>query len=628
MKALIHVAGDTALKGSMAPYSVGTRVMCSSSTFPPIASSISDDAGDVSTLILLPHSLVTYAEGVEGVGLLPEGDDLEELEGWLERASAHIGDLFSSRLKDSTFWLDEDSNPLNGVKMETRLVQVRGTFSFLGSLEGGTKRVVSRRRMTFHGDISHAFVEVFRFLDSGGFDSVHMDLSQGWNHLTVAAYLGAASYALTSGLDLELHASEPYIHGIGTRCSERMKSRKTEGEKEPKGRELPKVREEARLPEVELALQRPSELVLVQGLIQDISSITSSSRPIIPLRRLTGLDDLMRAEFSRYERELGDGWRVLLKTLARLRKVSCAYGSVILPYLHMAILRLIEVEGSLREVVQRLEGKLNNDDYVMRFRIAVGREGTIEVRYSLLPPLSFPLGRTMLRSIREIGLILPNLDGQKPGEMPLSMVDSLMESYERADLHPNRALLINEFDLLRDDSLVSVRDALRNASKGIIHLLKEYLNGLRKASVPPEEIRRREVYSFYCVPGCCRNLKECHSGSWEELRPVLEEVLRGKGGSMARNLRMALDIMRGDRKDPSSLLRNLMAHAGVQHFSVRNLLEESGEVLILYYVELFDAIERLASEDRGIESLERDIGEVVRTACDSFSGSTRAAPVR
>jgi len=618
MKALIHVAGGTVLEGKVAPYRTERGLICSSSTLVPVAHSIGEKLEEIKTLVLLPQSLIVYAESLEDVGQLPEGDDPNELEEWLQRASLRLGDLFKERLRTGTSWLEGGGgeNPIEGMEIEGRVVQVKGTFSFLGSpAEGsgrGSKRI--RRKIRFDGNISHVFVEVYRFLDSGNFDSIHMDLSQGWNHLTVAAYLGAASYALTSGIELELHATEPFIPDVMAECPNLNLSQK-----------LPPVERGIEPSNEGFGLQRPSELVLVQEMMADISSITSSSRPMISLERLKALHGLIRREFEGYGCDLREGWKVLVRSMARLRRASCAYGSVILPYLHMAILELREISRDLECVTENLRRRLESNEYVLNFNLQPGE--VIKVIYNLLPPLSFPLGRAMLKAIRELNRILPECSNL--GEMPLSMVDSLCESYGKAGLHTNRALLINEFDLLKEDEIRKVNDVIRSGSEGpeggIVRHLKRYLDEMSGNAPPESIIRCRDVFPFYysgLLKRVTPSVSDAHDPNkdWKNIYSQLKEQMEKEDKDVrVKNLKLAFDIMGGSKANPSRLLRNLVAHAGIQHFSVRNLLRKEEEVFVLYYVNLFRAIERLASANAELESIESEIGETVRTLCDGFS---------
>ncbi len=635
MKALIHVAGETVFRRSIAPYRLaGKGVICSSSTLVPIALSlVGDDLEDLRSLIILPQSLVPFAESHGEVGALPTSADESEIERWVIGATEHLGELYVDLLGEVSRWEDGRSLHLSekgGEIFETTVVQVRGTFPFMGSAreeDGGSERrkLVVRSTITFDGSLSHVFAEVFRFLDTVNPESITVDLSQGWNQLTLAAYLGAASYSAVTGKPVDLRVTEPYIRGVVRRCA--LKGR--DGRNEGKGRQYrPPVVDRYVTEGVDLSILHPEELILIWELISDISAIVSSGIPSISIERVLDLNKRLKMEFGRYGGDLKGGRIDLMKALALLRRTSCAYSSVILPYLHMMLKKLDGVIGEVEVLSNRLRSKMLNGDYVKDIDVSVDETGLkINVHYELIPPLSFPLARAVLRASAKMLPILPR--NSDLGEMPISMVDNLLNSYDRAGLYPNASLLINEFDLL-DGKKVGIQDVLKRnrAERGVISKVLNYLNDLRGCrgdqSIDPAEVRRRDLYPFYVVLGSSLggiiDLCGAHRISqWNQLKDLLLNKVKGKGNEYVRNLLNAFNLMECRLRDTSALnmlIRNLRAHAGVQHFSIRNVLEEGGSVKLLYYQELFLRIEESASAGVEVERLEGELGEPIRSICD------------
>ncbi len=128
-------------------------------------------------------------------------------------------------------------------------------------------------------------------------------------------------------------------------------------------------------------------------------------------------------------------------------------------------------------------------------------------------------------------------------------------------------------------------------------------------------------------------LTDLHAESlkWENFRTEVVNLMENsscKADWWVRNFLSVEKLMRdGSTVNPeevASLLRNLAAHVGLQHFSVRNLVpvldrgDVIGDVRIHYYGELFGGLEDLASEKlRGrLVGIPKDLIREIGCLCD------------
>ncbi len=123
--------------------------------------------------------------------------------------------------------------------------------------------------------------------------------------------------------------------------------------------------------------------------------------------------DIVRREFDRYG-DLDKG-RELLRSLIRLRKVSCALDTTMLTYLHYVLRSFSESLSLVREILHYLKERMERDDYVKHLKPNPGTfsedADEIVIEYELEPPLSYPLADSISSFALKIGIdgLMPHL---------------------------------------------------------------------------------------------------------------------------------------------------------------------------------------------------------------------------
>ena len=525
MRAIVHVAGVTALRGSYAYYD---EDLCASATLVPLARRY-----DAVLIPLLPHSLVTELDL-----------DLEDFEGLTEE--------FLSRTE------------LKGLDVRPRVVQVRGSFLYRGGL------------VRFEGSPVHTFTTVYHELKKiGDLREVLVDLSQGWNYLTVAAFLGATAFGEVYGTEVTPLTYEPFNTQATKTCNKRMEQRKP----------IKRLEEEKKTP---LKLIELYELDDLERLIRSIAHFSSVEiRP----------KDLELA-WRIFNREWGD--ETVFKPLANLRRVSCALRTNVIPYLHYSLKELHDSvnDPKFEELLSEYEGKVSSNYYVSFYR-----QGGV-IRYKGVPS-SYALLDATLQAYRQIWEELGEFMGEE--WFPLKLVDRVMSYYRRRRMHINEYFLMNEFryekDFKRASSVMESLEKLIGDNRMIgtaVGYLAPFYYALKAGNFEERPLYKAKAYSYFMVRKPKRSYYD------QQLVNYLKDVLSGNVqlvGRMGEMLEYAFKIMRGEeveRERIVDLIRNLVAHAGIQHFSVRSLypIYREGKVedlKVYYYRELFEALDSIAN---------------------------------
>ncbi|MDK2463926.1 MAG: hypothetical protein QI223_04010, partial [Candidatus Korarchaeota archaeon] len=367
----------------------GKRARSRLATAPLLAELLKDvEPQDVRLVLLAPHSLIPVCDNWRE--LLSAGDLRSLTEGIARGAAEFVleslsrvaedlgeGDVVAERLRR----LLEDSPDGEPGWLRVAVVQVRGSFPLGGPREGPV--------LEFDGDPTHAFVEVYRILKEIHRDrrisGICVDLSHGWNFLSVLAYLGAAAFrdAYLPDLRLEVKSSEPYTA---------LASPSVQGKGSDRGgnrRRLPSGEGEGKYA---LGLIDVEPAADTLRLVRDAAAVRA-----IPHRSLS-----FEAMLSAYEaatEELGllpEAARCLVKSAALLRKVSCGLHLGIIPYLHWSLTLLGDSLPYLRRVVDEVEGLFGGSVY-LEANLAEGR-----VSYRKKPPLTYVLLDVLVRLLEEL----------------------------------------------------------------------------------------------------------------------------------------------------------------------------------------------------------------------------------
>jgi len=523
------------------------------------------------------------------------------------------------------------------------VVQVRGTFTL--PLEDGTGVRLKFER----GGPSHIFAEVYRSLrELGDVERVVFDLSQGWNHLTVMAYIGALAYAEVNWVNLIPLTSMPVLVPSGRPPT------RTRPSPDPYQEGLAGAA--GRAVELPVDFMDVEEAQVIHGLVVTISKLLAHSR-LSPGMIADIWENVVRREFDRYG-NLEKG-KELLKSLIRLRKVSCALDTTMLTYLHHALRSFSESLHSIREMLNYLKERMDRGDYVERLKpnpdaFAEGFD-EIVIEYELEPPLSYPLADSVSSFALKIGIDTLNHHLRRD-HASLRFAQEVRSLYRSLGMHPNEVLIARELAMIdRSGNLRSVNCMVREAPGGTaLGYMRSYIEEMAcemvKKRIRGSVASVRDVYPFAILGRRCPDvvrdayretskfdrsstLVDLHEESlkWEIFRTKAVDLMENsscKDDWWVRNFLSADKLMRGrDAVSPeevSSLLRNLAVHVGLQHFSVRNLvpvLDRGGvieDVEIHYYHELFEGLEDLASGKlRGrLDGMPEDLIREIGCLCD------------
>ena len=636
--AIIHTAGSTVFQRSQAMYSVlvggRTARICASSSLVPLflREGMGKGGDDTDVLVIVPHTLITYLPSEGGdVGSAVRSKTEKLLERFksslLETIEAPEGEGIDIDIEDLKTSLDSS--------LRIRVVQARGNFIMRHDGESLILR--------FNGRFSHAFTQVFHFLTSGNYDRAVIDISQGWNHLTFSSYLGALAYReMARDIEVELMTTEPFTKTVKTcggsgenpgkrddpnpRSSERGSSVEGESKRASQG------------PRYELGLIGLEDVQLAYEALAKIRRLTSSQEAMIGVDEVVEIMNLLAEEFSIYsslkERAWSGEFENLVSSLLRLRRAACALRTTNLTYLHHALIKLKDPVMCLSSLVDKLMGfsqpnEKGLDLFIREFGVEKSGEGTFDINYRFRPPLSLPISQAIVRESNKLLKALTRLD--RPSEMTLTFLDAVHELYNsELGMIPNAILIEHELLMDQDSGMVvNAIEAVRNGKGGTVAKnLNRYYGFLEQIlqsrHIPPHVLRNRDTFPFLArrvfdylkhiwmrIVGTGQPDEEAilekfldPGTSWYSLRCTLanEILATGGGNQYVVNLRRALKLMEGDRiskDDATALERNMMAHLGILHYTIRGMLpmrDQSGklnEVILMYYSEIFEKLEEM-----------------------------------
>ncbi|MCD6349071.1 MAG: hypothetical protein J7L91_05525, partial [Candidatus Korarchaeota archaeon] len=620
----VHVAGLTVLRHQTAYYRLdGGSEICSISTIVPLAIKLQEELSSV--IVVLPHSLILHSRPKVG----------ENPEKWFEESTRYLPEVFHKHLVElavvQSTGVSEDRLDFLGnllrENLRIRVVQAHGSFK---SSDGW--------KITFHGNPAHTFSEVYAALLREKPDKVHVDLSQGWNHYTVAALLGATAYSKVTGAELSMHYTETFVSGLTKQCSveggpyRAGSSGGTQSERSI-GRGLTKVPDPP-----SLGIGTLHTVSRLNEVVERLSEIMNVSGAIIELPKLISLYRTLEEEYSGYSGygELEGGHNMIMEALLRLRRTSCAFSTTVVPYLHRSLEMLAEVERPLNAIRDRLLEMIGKGIFLEASPEV--EDGVLEVFYSLKPPLSLPLVDASSRIIRSFLELRKNLSDQIRGRMSLRLVDRLRDRYEDLGMVPNMVLLYNEMDLVDGEgnirsAVASLRD--QSDGEGVMKRLKRFFRLLERVISRVGDVHGigRDIYPFFearLIKNDERDIEERltkDEGAWESERSQWINLLKkksqsGRESQYEKNLRVALQLMDPSERrsvspnDIRTPKRHLQAHIGFQHFSIKNLVPKGGDVYVLYYDELFEAMEERVLLPSEIGILPDDLRREAGSLCD------------
>ncbi len=632
----------------------------------------------VKFILIVPHSLITYPRDIADY---LQKNDLDEATKKLVVSSIKADLLQESLEEFKTNLNNSNENKLlerleEIVKeVEIRVVQSRGTFPF----PCGDRQFM----VSFNGDPLHVFIEVFHTLldlyeevEADELD-LFIDISHGWNAYTTLAYLGSSAFFNTfvSGNsevrgEMRIYSSEPFSPTTTT------KSLPLEGGKRPRT-----------VGTASLGLLDMSDVVRMQKLSDSLKSINRmiyeamSPEDILDIYfSLKGMSDPMAVEAT--------------KLLYMMRRAACALNTTIAAYLHHTLIDLNDFLSSsaLLDKYLDLREKLRENEYIKgKVKEAHATDGSDDegftgpckhyrVIYDRRPPLSSIILSSAFRALSSLGF--PDFSGRKKdgssllahslrspcrnrqkSYMHIALIDALREYYEKGKMFSNAILLEAEFSLVDDKgnirSSISAINEYVKSQKGNWGTTLKLLGNFVKAALEDEaheELRKHALIdpvSGECLPGIPSPIYSIYTLEHRRFEGPLGDLpsrtpeelwmevmsLRDQASSdlWKRNLHITWRLLK--EKDPQvqveelrSFLRNLMAHAGIQHYSVANILMDGpqiNEVFLVYYGRIFDVLNGIAAREiisRWEESTfnkisPEDVGElrdVLGCVCDIY----------
>ena len=558
--------------------------------------------GDFRLILLLPHSLLTISK--ESERSLARRD----LDAATSSLRSSMREVILSSLHEYARELEGEeglSDLEEALKSaDLRVIQSKGSFPLHGA------GVVS-----FNGDPKHAFIEAHHalleiFEERGADMSVMVDLSHGWNVYTTLTYLGALTFANTflEGSEVEVHASEPFTPATKTLPTERQ----------------PGWRGESRF---ELSLLDVSDVTRVHSLASTLSSLVRLVyRQMSPRRVMDIITSLSEA---------GDPLSgEVAELLFGMRRLSCALGTTMIPYIHRSLIQLSELmKSGIVERYERLRSRLRGGTLLKGdvFKEADG----YRVVYRERPPLSLVILSSMLKAASLVGFEVPirgvkaRVDlvgpsmlspcGKPSSYASIRLVDALREYYELSGMYPDAVLLESELAPLSGErGIVSaLRECLsskqdrRERCGRMARMIVGFVEALSHAG-DAERILGRFVggceeppplYSLYALR---TDIGDLVARSGEEMWEAVERGCSGGGlNDWWENLCRAailMDRLGGDigREELRELLRNLMAHVGIQHYSVGMIHFDPGDppssMYLGYFSELFRRLDELGGK--------------------------------
>lgn len=534
-------------------------------------------------LVVTPHSLQTNIDELRSD---------EEKKQWGRGAASMVkshleGDI--ARVSEQLSEMGRDDLAVELEKIGKRLFVevVQGIGTFLDS------KHIPPKIVRFRGKQSHLFYAVFKrlndMLSSGESVRLVVDATHGWNFLSVLTLLSVSAFTKAwQGASLEVEISEPVTKATmvcGGDTSGGSQSKGAAGDLKPEDPvplSLLQVADISRAISAVEAISRamsldyrPLEEIILRGsdiwpdyVIEILREVVraicglSSGVSVYSYHHLTKLDEMLRL----YSLKISE----TAEWLAYHVEEDENGGEVVVRYINEAP----EVERVVLMSVQRMMSELG-----------VGSEGG-----SLRPPTGFKLGK-----------------------MPLSYLRNLLKFYTEKGLLLQQKSLEAELYHLRgwDQELQNILSYSKAPGGGMGgQKVAKYLNSLNEGDwTKLRELEDLPLYSLFCA--CSSILENSLSlGDPELIREELErriaDIISGQTsgcGSWVHIMRAAWllskygeDALKNgmiSEEDIVGMQRNLVAHSGIQHFSIRNItIERTGEwkeLILLYDSDFLDA---------------------------------------
>ncbi|GEM_PF-6631081 len=432
----------------------GENLVCSRFSFLPIVKSEYERGKDVKLAVLIPHSLIQSISSEKPLLVADDRCMRRELLRDYERAIKEDLERNGRGMADK-------------VEILPRVVQVRGSFS--APFPSGTGIQI----LTFDGDPSHTFVEVFRLLKRlGDPGDIFFDLSIGWNHLTVSALFGVMVYSMMkwgeeSERRIHIFTSQPILGNTPViKCGEQAR-----GSSRPRYRSPPSL--------TSAALFQIDEIMKVYDLIR---RLTVFKEAVFKTQTVSDIVDLYRekihGELVDIFGEKGEEYaRLLLRLLLQIRKVLCALESHIIPYVHFTLEELSYLIPKAEELREELARRIDSGEFIepkdMRITELPGENLVhIEVDYGERgrSPLSYVLLEAVLDLWNDFGidegLFFPQGSSnlRNLGIFPPEMVDWLADYYRRNNMLAQLAVLRTEVFTVNNREISSFSQQYRNLS--------------------------------------------------------------------------------------------------------------------------------------------------------------------
>ena len=557
------------------------RVCSAGSIAPTVAKRVMSGEGVNSLVIVVPHSVENSASDLR--------DDLSAKD-WGGGAKRKVREHVERELHSTADQLESKggADALRAARVlretaERLIVEVtQGVGTFLDASTDPPAYV------RFKGGASHSFFAVFERLNelSGGFEvplRVIVDATHGWNFFSVLTLLAASAFVRACPeSELEVEISEPFISGVTEACEENRG--KSERKAPPPGR-------------------LPLSLLEVEDVSRALKAVEAVSKAVSLDHR--PLEEILTEQGERWPDPVKEVLREVSRAICGLRSGVSVYS-----YHHLARLDEMLSDAGLEDEVDWLEYDLREDS----------ERGGVVVEYIHGTPraerIVLETARNLLRGLgvgQPEGSLRPDA-GWSPGEMPLSFLRRLLTFYRERGMILQSHTLEAELYYLREldpelSRMISLaeEDVEKTGGKGGEKIAR-YLEFMERRRLDPKALQALEdlpLFSLYCA--CSSSLGNILDAALplENLRAKLVEVISeikkgevpsGCKADWSRNLRFAWSLSESPAEEAEGwlpvLIRNLTAHAGLQHFAIKNVVRRR-EITLLYDVEFIEALDRL-----------------------------------
>jgi len=531
-------------------------------------------------LVVAPHSLQTSISE-----LISDEEERQWGRGAASLVRSHLeGDIAMVSGQLSEMGRDDLSIELDKVRRKLFIEVVQGIGTFLDS------KHIPPKVIRFQGKQSHLFYAVFKRLSdllSSGSAKLVVDATHGWNFLSVLTLLSVSAFTKAwRGTDLEVEISEPVTRATaecGSGSPDISKSESTDRD---------------------LRLEDPVPLSLLE--VADISRALSAVEAI---SRAMSLDYRPLEEmFLRG----GDLWpEYIVEIMREVVRAICGLSSgvSVYSYHHLA---------KLDEMLSRYPLKADEPAEWLAYHVEEEENSGVAVRYVKEAP---EVERVVLMSVQRLmselgvgtekGALRPST-GFKLGKMPLSYLRNLLKFYAEKGLLLQQKSLEAELYHLKDwdqelQNILSYSRAPGGGKGG--KKVAEYIDFLNNNEYwsKVRELENLPLYSLFCA---CNSLfreslsLETPNSIREKVKRDIENILLGQTSECSNWVHIMraawLLAMQGgeclrngmvNEEDIIGMQRNLIAHSGIQHFSIRNIIREKTdkeEIIFLYDSDFLD----------------------------------------